>query len=174
MKKFAIIIAMDEARGIGKAGGLAWHLPPDLRHFKEITSAVSGPMKKNAILMGRKTWESLPLKFRPLPGRLNVVLTRQEDFILPAGVLRFFNLDQSIEHLDQQPDVEHIFCIGGAQLCAQAINHPGCYQIFATCLEGKFDCDVFFPPFPKRFQPAMIGPLLKEKGQAYRFIEYIL
>ncbi|MBI4309535.1 MAG: dihydrofolate reductase [Candidatus Omnitrophica bacterium] len=172
MKSFAIVAAMDEARGIGKADGLAWHLPSDLRRFKEITSAVSDPSKRNALLMGRKTWESLPAHFCPLPGRLNVVLTRQEDLGLPEGVLRFSNLDQAMEYLDKEPDIEHIFCIGGAQMYAHAVEHSACNRIFATHLQGKFDCDSFFPIMPSRFRPAATGPWQREENQTYRFIDY--
>ena len=174
MKIFSIIVAMDEVRGIGKAGELAWHLPPDLRRFKEITSAVSGPSRKNAVVMGRKTWESLPVQFRPLPGRLNVVLTGQQDFLLPDGVRRFKGFDEALEYLNNQPDVEHVFCIGGAQMYACAVHHPACSRIFATYLQGKFDCDAFFPVIPARFRPITTSPWLAQGNQTYRFIDYAI
>ena len=65
-----IIVAYDEDRAIAKDGKIPWHIPEDLKHFKETTL-------NRAIIMGRKTWDSLPLKFRPLPNRMNIVLTRQ-------------------------------------------------------------------------------------------------
>ena len=68
MRQFAIVVAFDSQYGIGKNGQLAWNLPSDLKHFKEITTTVVNPAKKNALIMGRKTWESLPQRFRPLLG----------------------------------------------------------------------------------------------------------
>ena len=87
MKPFSIIVAFDSKYGIGKNGELAWHLPSDLKHFKEITTAVSNPVKKNAVIMGRKTWDSLPQKFRPLGGRVNMILTKEKNINLPPEVL---------------------------------------------------------------------------------------
>ena len=82
MIKFSLVVAMDEERGIGKQGTLAWRLPADLKHFKEITTEVKDMKKQNAVIMGRKTWESLPEKFRPLPQRLNIVVTTQPNYVL--------------------------------------------------------------------------------------------
>ena len=89
---FSLIVAMDSQNGIGKNGQLPWHLPADLKHFKEITCTVRDPKKQNVVLMGRKTWDSIPEKFRPLPGRINVVLTRHPDLKFPLGVLVEFLL----------------------------------------------------------------------------------
>ena len=67
---FDLVVSMDGDSGIGKAGGLPWHLPADVRRFKELTSSTQSPDKKNVVVMGRKTWESLPQKFRPLRNRI--------------------------------------------------------------------------------------------------------
>lgn len=168
MREFSIIVAMDETRGIGRQGSIPWHLPEDLKHFKNVTTTVEDPSKINAVLMGRKTWDSLPEKSRPLPGRLNIVLTRQQDFAPPEGVLPFAGLDQALLYLGKQPRVEHIFVIGGGQVYAQAIQHPACNRIFITHVQGAFACDAFFPPIPVCFKPSAAP-----QGSSCRFIKYV-
>ena len=172
MKPFSIIVAMDEARGIGKRGGLAWHLPSDLKHFKQLTSAVVDPLKHNAVVMGRKTWESLPDKFRPLPGRLNVILTKQADFDLPQGVLGYDHIEVMLKDLARRPEIEKVFVIGGAELYASAVKHPCCQEILLTQVRGQYSCDVFFPSLPQRFKLTCKGPVLSENDQDYQFIQY--
>lgn len=73
---FQIVVAATRKLGIGKAGTMPWKLPGDMAYFKELTMRTADPAKQNAVVMGRKTWESIPPKFRPLPGRVNVVLSR--------------------------------------------------------------------------------------------------
>ena len=173
MKTFSIIVAMDEACGIGRQGALAWHLREDLKHFKEITVGTRTPSKCNAVVMGRKTWESLPEKFRPLPNRLNVVLTSSNDLSLPKGVLSFSGLNSVLEYMARQESIENVFVIGGAQIFVQAIGHPACRCIFATHVEGNFSCDVFFPSIPACFKPVVTGPrMASREGMMYHFIEY--
>ncbi len=74
---FSIIVAIDEQRGIGKANSLPWHIKADMQHFKEITTKTQDPNKLNACIMGRNTWESIPKNFRPLPDRVNIILSRK-------------------------------------------------------------------------------------------------
>ena len=78
MKPFSIVVAIDSQHGIGKNNDLPWHLPADLKHFKFITTN-SAVGKRNVVVMGRKTWDSIPEKFRPLPNRTNVVLSKSAD-----------------------------------------------------------------------------------------------
>jgi dihydrofolate reductase len=172
MKPFALVVAMDQEGGIGKGGLLPWHLPADLKHFKDITSGVSNPQHQNAVVMGRNTWESLPNKFRPLPKRVNIVLTRQQSLNVPPGVHVCGGLEQALDCAKHLPMVENIFIIGGGQLFAQAIGHPGCTQIFATHLQGRFGCDTFFPTIPGRFLPQPATPLQTENGITFSFRAY--
>lgn len=72
-----LIVAVDSRGGIGRNGGIPWRLPHELVRFAQLTTATTDPEKKNAVLMGRKVWESIPSKFRPLKNRLNIVLSRK-------------------------------------------------------------------------------------------------
>lgn len=171
MRPFAIVVAMDSKYGIGKAGGLAWHLPADLKHFKAITAQTNNPTKRNAVLMGRKTWESLPEKVRPLPGRLNIVLTRDAQFKLPQGVLKCNSLDEALANIPL--DVENIFVIGGAQIYQEAINHPMCQKLFLTHVKGDFACDAFFSPISQQFFPTSATEEAFEGGISYHFAQYL-
>jgi dihydrofolate reductase len=170
MKKFSIIVAFDEARGIGKGGVLAWHLPADLKHFKEITTAQNG-VGCNVVIMGRKTWESIPDKFRPLSGRLNLVITSQADYPLPQGVLRAPSLRHALEDVCSKGDrdVGDVFVIGGAQVFSEAIHHPLCQKIYLTQIQGRFDCDVFFPDIPSKFKKIESSRKIGENEKTFSF-----
>lgn len=147
---FSVVAALDQDQGLGKRGDIPWHLPPDLRHFRELT--VRRPRAEghpNAVIMGRHTWESIPAKHRPLPERTNIVITRQSDFALPAHVLPAPSFDAA---LDRAANVsERVFVIGGAQIYAHALAAPGCQTLYLTRIAERFDCDVFFPTIPKVF-----------------------
>ena len=174
MKKFSIIVAFDEARGIGKAGLLPWHLPADLKHFKEITTAPQGAAS-NVVIMGRKTWESIPDKFRPLPGRLNVVITSQPGYVLPQGVSRASSLDHALEMVCAHEDKKfgEIFVIGGAQVFLEAIHHSLCQRIYLTRIQGRYDCDVFFPEIPKKFSETESSRKFEENKKIFSFTTLI-
>eukprot|EP00959_Pyramimonas_sp_CCMP1952_P399324 8367055-Pyramimonas_sp.AAC.1 len=111
LRKFQVVVAATLTMGIGKEGGLPWKLPGDMKYFKQITSATSAPAKKNAVVMGRKTWESIPQKFRPLSDRLNIVLSRtlapsskennNTESSIPEGVHVFASLNEALEMLGE-------------------------------------------------------------------------
>ena len=171
MKEFSIIAAFDSRYGIGKNGQLPWNLPSDLKHFKEITCAVSDPTKKNAVIMGRKTWESLPAKFRPLPGRVNVVLSKAGLPDLPSGVLCFRSLDEALNGLTR-PIIEKVFVIGGEQIYAHAMEHPSCRKLYVTHVQGEYGCTAFFPPISRKFSPVAASEPQTEGGIILHFSEY--
>jgi dihydrofolate reductase len=104
------IVAVAENRAIGKDNQLPWHLPEDLKFFKRTTMG-------KPVLMGRKTYESLG---KPLPGRLNIVLSRNADLNLPDGVSLFNDIDTLIEKLEQ--DHEEIFIIGGGKIFEETLG----------------------------------------------------
>lgn len=169
---FSIIAAVDRAHGIGKKGGLSWYLKGDLKHFSEVTKAVSKDGYQNAVIMGRKTWESLPEKFRPLPGRLNVVVTH-ETWNMKHGTVAVDSLDAALLEVEKpEYKIERAFVIGGGQLYAAAIKHPVCERLYTTEVDGEFGCDIFFPEIPDEFVKEKTGEWQEENGISYRFTEY--
>ncbi len=175
MTPFSIVVAMDQKQGIGRDGNLPWHLKCDLQHFKEITTKTRDKDKRNAVIMGRKTWDSLPAQFRPLPDRVNIVITRNGDLKFPQGVLRADGLDQALELLTKgalSKTVESVYVIGGAQIFEQAIVRKECRKIYLTQILRSFDCDIFFPPFIDYFQHEVSSPRYVENEISYLFTEY--
>lgn len=141
---FSIVVAHDKHLGIGKDGDMPWHLPQDLAHFKAITTA-STLTVPNIVIMGRKTWDSIPERFRPLPGRTNIVLSRSE-LSLPEGVYHASSLDNALE-LSKQLGAEKRFVIGGGVVFKEALNHPGNTALYATHIQATYDCDTYFEPY---------------------------
>lgn len=127
--KISIITAMDENRLIGKANGLPWHLPADLQFFKKVTLG-------KPIVMGRKTFESIG---RPLPGRQNIVVSRNPDYIA-EGCDVVASLDAAIEAAG---DAEELMIIGGANLYQQTLAEAD--TLYLTKVHGAFDGDAWFP-----------------------------
>lgn len=134
MKNFAIIAACDKNFGIGLANLLPWRLPSELHYFQEVTA-------NSTVIMGRKTWDSLPSKSKPLATRQNIVISRSSDLALPEGVLLASSLEDALAKSAQAK----IFVIGGAQLYLEAIQSSACSQVYLTEIDRVFDCDAFFP-----------------------------
>lgn len=134
--RLALVVAMSENRVIGKDGGLPWHIRSDLKKFKEITQF-------KPIIMGSNTWDSLPRK--PLPGRLNLVLSRDLKFEAEGGIVcntLFEALDIAREHaVDDGAD--EICIIGGANVFEQLLPKAG--RIYLTQVHATVEGDTFFP-----------------------------
>ena len=128
MTKVSLIAAIDQEWGLGKANQLLCHLPLDLQHFKALTLG-------KPVIMGRKTWESIG---KPLPGRHNIVISRQE--IELSGATVTHSLTEAIEAAGPVPEV---MIIGGGEVYRQAI--PIADIIYLTRIEHQFNADVFFP-----------------------------
>ncbi|MCA9374153.1 dihydrofolate reductase [Candidatus Peregrinibacteria bacterium] len=169
--KFNIIAALDSNWGIGKDNKLPWpRLKGDMKNFHHVTT-LAAEGKVNAVIMGRKTWESLPEKSRPLPDRLNVVLTRG-DMDFPEGVLKADSFDGALKMLEKRDDVDQVFVIGGANVYKQALEHKDFYRFYATEIAAAFECDAFFPKFDlgMMHQPWAVTDYQEENGIQYRFI----
>lgn len=142
---FDCVVAADAGGGIGKDNDLPWpRLRDDLRFLRRITTDAP-PGRRNAVVMGRLTWESVPSKMQPLPDRLNVVVSRGAP-PLPAGVVLAHSLDDALARAAAAPDAHAIFVIGGAQLYRQAFEHPACRHVYLTRIAATFACDTFLPP----------------------------
>jgi len=142
---FDIVVAADLDWGIGKAGGLPWpKLRGDLQHFKRLTTTAS-PGQRNAVVMGRKTWESKEMLGKPLPNRLNVVVSRSA-LAVPAGVIAARTLDEALA----VDGVETIFVIGGAGLIQHAIERADLRYVYLTRIAQRFDCDTVMPDLDAR------------------------
>ena len=163
---FDAVVAADLDWGIGKASGLPWpRLRGDLAHFKRVTTAV-----RSAVVMGRKTWESTEVAGKPLPKRLNIVVTRRAGLVVPEGVVVAPSLDTALAAAGV-PDVEATFVLGGAELYRCAFAHPALRWIYLTRVEGRFGCDAFIPDLDRDFElDAWDGEQeLEDSGVYYRF-----
>lgn len=128
---------MDQERGIGKNNDLMWHLPADMKFFKETTSG-------QIVAMGRKNWDSIPERFRPLPGRENVVLTRNQDFSAD-GAKVFHSLEGALTHF--QNDERILFVIGGGEIYRMALELNCVDEMYITHVDATYGADTFFPSF---------------------------
>ncbi|WP_338879854.1 dihydrofolate reductase [Achromobacter veterisilvae] len=152
-----LIVAYSTNRAIGRDNALPWKLPGDLAHFKR--STLGSP-----IIMGRKTWDSLG---RPLPGRSNIVISRNPGFSAEGAVL-VPSLEAAI---DACGDVAEAFVIGGAQIYAQAL--PLAQRVLATEVHAEVEGDAFFPLLPSfQWKETAREPQPAENGYDYDFVTY--
>lgn len=144
--RFSIVVAMEaHQQGIGWHNRLPWHYPEDLAYFKRLTQTAP-PGRQNAIIMGRKTWESLPKK--PLPNRFNIVISTQlsDPHVTVA---------KSLEHalgLASMGNAYRTFVMGGALVYEVAIAHHRLDDIYITRILSSYDTDCVFPSLPERFR----------------------
>ncbi|MFZ4534971.1 dihydrofolate reductase [Propionivibrio sp.] len=128
----SLIAAVARNRVIGKDNQLLWHLPEDMRHFRETT-------RGKPVIMGRKTWESLPDSFRPLPGRHNIVVSRNPGYEVPGATL----VGSLEEAIGKAGSANEVFVIGGAELYRQALALAD--RLYLTEIAQDFTGDAFFP-----------------------------
>lgn len=162
--KISIIVAMAQNKAIGKNNDLPWgrSLPSDLKRFKEITSG-------HTVIMGRKCWESIPPKFRPLPNRDNIVITRNRDFIADGAKVK--NDLIGLITADSA-DNEEIFVIGGAEIYKEAF--PFAQKLYLTRVLTEVDGDVFLEGLIEDdwLLESFEGPF-NENDIDYRFETYV-
>ena len=155
----ALIAAVARNRVIGRNNELIWQLPGDMRHFRETT-------RGRPVLMGRRTWESLPEKFRPLPGRRNVVISRNPHYAATGA-----ELAGSLAEAIEKAGAGELFVIGGAELYAQALPLAG--RLYLTEIAAEFAGDAFFPAFSlDEWREISRAPGVEENGLKYAFAVY--
>ncbi|KAL0859077.1 hypothetical protein ABMA27_010924 [Loxostege sticticalis] len=151
--KLNLIAAACENMGIGVNGTLPWRLKKEMAYFTTMTSTVKDPQKINAVIMGRTTWDCIPLKYRPLADRLNIVLTHHIDKVkaeVPEGVIVMPGLDAAIEYIEKNDKIESTWVIGGSSIYKVAMEHQNCGKIYLTEIQKSFNCDTFFPNIDKQ------------------------
>jgi len=153
--RLALIAAVARNGAIGKDGGLLWREPEDQKHFRRATMGCP-------VIMGRKTWDSLPARFRPLPGRRNVVITRQADWSAD-GADAVPSLAAALALLAGAPKV---FVIGGAEIYALAL--PQADELVLTEVDADLDGDIFFPPWDRTH----FTETSRENRPGYSFVTY--
>ncbi|MDO8958434.1 MAG: dihydrofolate reductase [Rhodocyclaceae bacterium] len=188
MKGLTLIAAVASNGVIGDSNALPWHLPEDLKHFKQLTNG-------HAVIMGRKTWESLPPRFRPLPGRLNIVLTRDPSYVaedasvvhsladalkVGAGGTAPEETRRAAPSVSSPPGgrAPHggafgggLFVIGGAELYAHAL--PLAERLELTEIDAEFFGDAFFPDYDRaQWREVKRETGRTDAGLGYAFVTY--
>lgn len=146
---------------IGANNQLPWHLPEDLAHFKRTTLGCP-------VLMGRKTWDSLPPRFRPLPGRVNAVLTRNENFN-ENGAQPFNSLRKALLFFKNEPDV---WVIGGAEIYALALPHA--QRVVVTEIDIELEGDAYAPMLGPQWQAQSREAHVSASGLPFAFVTYVI
>ena len=153
------IVAMDDARVIGVKGGLPWKLPGDMKRFAALT-------KGHSVVMGRKTFDSLPPKFKPLPERKNIVISRSLKTLSGAEVWGL--PDECIRHYRDHPELlpsSTLWIIGGDQIYKETIAEWD--EVYLTRVPGVHEGDAWFPAFEERFELVS-----EEMGEGCTFLQY--
>ena len=159
--EIALIYARAANGVIGKDGTMPWHLPEDMVHFKQLTQG-------SPVVMGRKTWDSLPPRFRPLPGRTNIVVTRQDDWS-EMGAQRSSSLREALQ-MAEQSNPTTVWVIGGAQIYAQAL--PLAQRVEVTEIAQAFDGDAFAPELGPEWVETAREAHTSTSGMAFAFVRY--
>ncbi|XP_069581113.1 dihydrofolate reductase [Brachyistius frenatus] len=177
------IVAVCPDLGIGNSGNLPWHpvrLRHEFKHFRKMTATPSVKGKQNVVIMGRKTWFSIPEKNRPLNGRINIVLSRELK-APPAGAHHLasdFSSALRLVEAELCEQADQIWVIGGSSLYEEMMETPGTRRLFVTRILKQFECDTFLPEIrPDEYRllpefPGVPSEPQEENGVQYRFEVY--
>ncbi|MCR4313188.1 MAG: dihydrofolate reductase [Candidatus Roizmanbacteria bacterium] len=164
----SIIAAIGKNRELGKDNKLLWHIPEDFKRFKDLTSG-------HVVIMGRKTYKSLPEKFRPLPNRINIVITKDINYKINGAVVCHSIKEAITSAVEEQrgktAEVKEIFIIGGASIYEQGIKYAD--KLYLTLVDKEYPgADTFFPDYPE-FGKAVFEKSGVEGELKYRFVELV-
>jgi dihydrofolate reductase len=164
-----LIVAADLKNGIGSKGKLPWVLKGDMKFFQKTTIKTDSMQYRNMVIMGRVTWDSIPMDHRPLKGRKNVIITHNKQFEAPQGVSVVHSIKEALDEADER--IGNIFVIGGANIYDQFMKKQKIDGIYLTRVKREYKCDTFFPRIPKVFKPEKLGEVT-EGGVSYEFLFY--
>ena len=157
----SLVAAVARNGVIGRDGGIPWRIPADVARFKELTTG-------HAVVMGRKTWESIPDRFRPLPGRRNVVVTRSREW-QADGAERAGSVEDALKLLS---DEARVFVIGGAEIYADALPHAD--ELVLTEIELDVEGDTLFPEWDREaFHEVAREEHRSDDGTPFAFATYV-
>ena len=157
----ALVAAVARGGVIGRDGGIPWRIPEDMARFRELTTG-------HAVVMGRRTWESLPDQFRPLPGRDNVVVTRNPDWSAQGGD-RAGSIEDALDLLESAP---RVFVIGGGEIYAAAL--PFADELLLTEIDAEIEGDTTFPAWSRdEFEEVERRERVSEGGTPFAFVRYV-
>jgi dihydrofolate reductase len=158
--RVALVAAVARGGVIGRNSGIPWRLPEDMRRFRTLTMG-------HPVVMGRRTWESLPDQFRPLPGRGNVVVTRNSDWSA-QGADRAGSIEDALRLLEGEATV---FVIGGGEIYAAAL--PSADELLLTEIDAEIEGDTYFPDWdPDDFEEVARERHVSSDGVGYSFVTY--
>ena len=151
----SLIVAKSKHNVIGDKGRIPWHIPNDLKRFKELTTG-------KTVIMGRKTFESLPEEYKPLPNRVNIVLSTDKTYQTNCCIVT----DDLKKALRKAGSDKEVFIIGGEQVYKEGLRYAD--KIYVTEVDGEFKGDTYFPILNKTWKEVK-----REEKEGYRFIDYV-
>ena len=163
--KVSLIVAVSQNGMIGKDNDLIWHLPKDMKFFKDTTLG-------HHVIMGRKNFESIPHKFRPLPNRTNIVITRQSDYKAEDSIV-VNSVEESLKVAKSNGENE-AFIIGGGQIYKLALEANLIDRIYLTRIHHSFDGDTFFPELNSDWEEIKREDCFKDDNHKYDYSFIVL
>ena len=160
-ERISLIAALGRNRGIGKDNELLWKIPDDLARFKSLTQG-------HPVIMGRRTWESIPERFRPLPGRTNIVITRDPAYAA-TGALLAQSFPEALSRARDAEGAEEIFAIGGQQVYECAL--PFASRLYLTLVDDEKEGDAFFPAYEDQFAKEAFREEREHAGLRYAWVD---
>ena len=156
----SIIVAHSKNMVIGKGNDLIWKIPNDQARFKNLTMG-------HPVIMGRKTWESIPEKFRPLPGRTNFIITRDSSYSAPGATVTT-SIENALASAQQALGNEEIFVVGGGEIYKAAL--PFTERLYITMVDKEVEGDTFFPAYSNIFTKKISEESGEFEGLKYSYL----